>query len=208
MIPLAPGDVLRVALQSLNTSDVPTDADATPAFALWRNGAVDGAVSFTVTKPASTTGLYMAQCTIPTTYAEGDYLEVRATYALSSANRAEILARIRATNRLNAIEGLAENALAQLSQMAQAMIFIQAEINIIKNQMNLGFNLSATERLATAEAVWDTPDGLDVAASVAGVGGVPGAPTTPLTNHDFTRNGITVRHRTNADNTYRHVSRV
>lgn len=204
----APGDTIRFFLQVLNTSDVPTDADATPTFALWRNGAADGAVSFTVSKPASTTGLYIGSATLPTTYAEGDDIFGRASYALSSASRAQILQPVHLTNRLNAIEGLSENALAQLSQMAQAMIFVQAEINIIKNQMNLGFNLSPTERSATAEAVWDTADGLDVAAAVAGTGGVAGADQATLTAHDFTRNGITVRHRVNADGTYRQSSRV
>lgn len=207
MIVAAPGDVLRVPLQVLNTSNVPTDADATPAFALWRGDAVDGAVSATVAKPASTTGLYIALLTIPTSYAEGDYLFVRATYALSAANRAEILLRIRITSRINALESLAENQGTLLAQMQASMINVQAEVNTVRQIMAAGVSLNSPERDAVANAVWAHVDGRDLSVAVCGTGGEAGADTNNLITRAFTRNGTTLNVRTNSARNYRSVSR-
>lgn len=205
MLLFAPGDALKVPLLTVNTSNVPTDADANPTFKLYKNGTYDSGVTFTVAKPD--TGHYYGTTTIPTTYAEGDIIEIYGTWAISSSNRHASAMVFRVTNRVNAIEGLAENIQTLIAQINQDLIFVKAETNIVKNVLNQGVSLNAAERSATAEAVWDTVDGLDVAAALTGSGS-DSAASNGGTNHDYTKNGITLRVNNNAANTTRQCSRV
>jgi len=70
----AAGDTIYHQFLTKNSSSVLTDADDTPTGTLVKNG-VDTAVTVTVTNKA--TGIYVAQFTIPATYAAGDEVALR-----------------------------------------------------------------------------------------------------------------------------------
>ena len=70
-----PGDTYRNTFFTADDLGA-ADADTLPTAALKRNGAVDGAVSVTVTRLS--TGEYNVSCTIPGGYAAGDSVQVTA----------------------------------------------------------------------------------------------------------------------------------
>jgi hypothetical protein len=73
-----PGEVARGEFTTADpTTGAATDADSTPTVSVARNGTADGAVSVTVTSPA--TGRYLYSFTVPADYDAGDHVAVRVT---------------------------------------------------------------------------------------------------------------------------------
>lgn len=69
-----PGDVYRDLFPTQNTSGAATNADSLPTASLYRNNAIDNAVTVTVANV--TTGIYSLSCTIPVSYAAGDTVQI------------------------------------------------------------------------------------------------------------------------------------
>jgi hypothetical protein len=59
------------------TTRQPRNADSTPTLACYKNGTVDGTVTFTVSNPS--TGVYIATYTVPAGYSAGDRVQILAT---------------------------------------------------------------------------------------------------------------------------------
>jgi hypothetical protein len=72
-----PGDAYATSFTTSASTGAAANADSLPTVAILRNGAIDGAVTVTVTNIA--TGLYKAAATIPSSYADGDVVECVAT---------------------------------------------------------------------------------------------------------------------------------
>ena len=68
-----PGDAVKHSFVTSGASGAAVNADSLPTGAVYRNGVLDGAVTVTITN--TTTGLYLAAYTVPTTYAYGDVVE-------------------------------------------------------------------------------------------------------------------------------------
>ncbi len=69
-----PGDSYAKTFTVSDSTGAAANADSTPAGSLYRNGVADGAVTVTVTNPA--TGVYKAAATIPGAYAADDVVEL------------------------------------------------------------------------------------------------------------------------------------
>jgi hypothetical protein len=78
---LLAGDLISVDFSLHNTSDQAVDADSLPTAVLVRKG-VDTAVVVTVVNKE--TGVYNASVTIPTTYIDGDIVQIRMTATISA----------------------------------------------------------------------------------------------------------------------------
>lgn len=74
---IRPGNSYYSEFDLVNFEGTPQNADTLPAASLVRNGAVDGAVTVTVSNVG--TGLYKVSCVVPASYSEHDLVYVRAT---------------------------------------------------------------------------------------------------------------------------------
>ena len=68
-----PGDAVTHSFVTSGATGVAANADSLPTASVYRNGVLDGTVTVTITN--TTTGLYLAAYTVPTTYAYGDVVE-------------------------------------------------------------------------------------------------------------------------------------
>lgn len=76
-----PGDTLQRVFTTNGSTGAAVNADTTPTVQLVRNGAVDSTVTVTVTNLS--TGVYLASCSLPTTYAAGDRVQLLLTATVS-----------------------------------------------------------------------------------------------------------------------------
>lgn len=84
-----PGDTFSGIGYATSATGALVAADSTPTGTLYRNGLADGAVAVTVTTPS--TGKYRLTCTIPTTYAAGDDIDLEMALAVSAVADATIV---------------------------------------------------------------------------------------------------------------------
>ena len=91
-----PGDTFYIGFTTLSTSGASVDADSTPVASLRRNGAVDSAVTVTVTR--NDVGDYTASAVLPLTYSGGDSVDLLVTVVISTVT-SKIVLRLGALDR-------------------------------------------------------------------------------------------------------------
>lgn len=88
-----PGDSYNTSFVVTSATGAAANADSTPTGSLLQNGAADGAVTVTVTNPA--TGQYKAACTIPGGYAAGDVVELLIAATVGTVATKAVVDKIR-----------------------------------------------------------------------------------------------------------------
>jgi hypothetical protein len=90
-----PDDTYIKTFGITNATGAAVNADGTPAGSLLRNGAVDGTVTVAVAGVSGQAGIYAASCTIPSSYAAGDVVELLITATIGGVAVKDVVDRIR-----------------------------------------------------------------------------------------------------------------
>lgn len=147
---LKPGDVLYAPFQTRNSSRQIATADSTPVAHMIRNGAIDGAVTLTVSNLY--TGFYVVTGTIPTTYAQADSVIVQWSATVGGTPDGGHALDTILNVQMDAIESLQEQNTDDIAQVAVNMLSVTAETNSTRQMVTTGVPISE----AGLSAILDT----------------------------------------------------